>query len=359
MKNKIYYFLGIALVLFFSACEEENDNVLPPSPVKDVEISTGYGEVILSWTNPPEEDFYYVDITYIDSQGNFRSQKVSRFTNSAILKGFTNTENYEFTLTAYNTAGKASPPIVVSTAPLEPAFNLVFNTITMYPDFGGAIVEWENETGKSLQVRVRYKSEEGVKTTSVFDATESGRGYIVGLSAKERVFEVYVSDEEGNNSEIKSFTILPLEEVKIDKSKWSVVAYSSQEPAEGGNPNGLVKAVFDDDLSTYWHTQWAGASPGYPHFFVIDMGQEVTISRIVCYRRKGDSRGQTKFQFLTSLDGVNWEDEGVFDFDPTTDAAQSYRLINNPKARYFKYVALEGPNFFAFLAEITIYGAMD
>jgi hypothetical protein len=356
--KKIYYILGIAMIMHVMACQEENETLMS-DPVSDVVITPGYGEVVLSWLNPSSKDFYYVDIAFIDSKGFSRSEKVSHYASTDTIIGFADTNTYDFTLTAYNQSGDASAPVTVSVAPLEPAFLSVVNKTGMVPDFGGAIVTWENETGKQVTVSVSYKDKEGQKTTSIFTSFESGAGYISGLEAKEHTFEVYVSDESDNRSEFLPFVITPLAEDKIDKSAWAVIDFSSEEPAEGGNPNGLVIAAFDDELSTFWHTQWAGGSPGYPHYFVIDMEQEVTVSRFECARRQGDSRGQTECQFLVSLDGENWEDFGLFEFDSSNDAPQSYRLTSNPKARYFKYVATQGPNFFAFLSEVTIYGSTD
>lgn len=354
----IYNLFGLALLLLVVACEKEEGGV-PPGPVSNVQITPGYGEVIISWTNPSAEDFYYVDISFTDSKGQVRSEKVSYYASADTISGFADTNSYTFTLTAYNKSGDASAPVTTSVAPLEPVFLSVINSVELVPDFGGAIVTWANETEKPVTIKVTYKDDDGQKTTSFFDAKETGAGYISGLAATERIFEVLVSDAADNKSEVESFTITPLAEDVIDKSKWEVVDFDTEEPAEGGNPNGLVIAAFDNNLSTFWHSQWNGGSPGYPHFFVVDMGQEVTISRFECFRRQGDSRGQTECQFLTSTDGENWEDFGLFAINSSSDAGQSYRLTSNPKARYFKYIATQGPNFFAFLSEITIYGSVN
>ncbi|SHJ43026.1 F5/8 type C domain-containing protein [Tangfeifania diversioriginum] len=357
--NRLVYFTGIVLILFLAACEKDDSTGIPPDPVSDVEVNAGYGEVMLTWTNPSTEGFYYVDINFTDSKGTERSEKVSHYASGDTIPGFANTDTYDFTLTAYNYSGQPSDPVSVSVNPLQPPFSIVSSTIDMVPDFGGAIVSWENETGKPVSVNVTYKGNEGEKVSSTFSSDEDAQGYISGLNANERTFEVVVTDEADNSSEPQSFVITPLAEQMIDKSQWSVVDFSTEEPNEGGNPNGLVRAAFDGDYSTFWHTQWAGGSPGYPHYFVIDMGQEVTISRFETVRRQGDDRGQTQIQFLTSLDGETWEDFGLLEVDSSTDDPQSYRLTSNPKARYFKYVATEGPNFFAFLGEITVYGSLE
>jgi hypothetical protein len=138
---------------------------------------------------------------------------------------------------------------------------------------------------------------------------------------------------------------------KIDKTNWAIVDFSSQDEMEG-----LAVNVIDNDLGTFWHSQWSGAQPGYPHHFTIDMNAVVQIDKVECFRRQGNNNGQTKFKIYTSNDGVNFDDQGTFDFDSKSDAGQIYFLTSLPEARYLKYEAIEGPNFYAFLAEIYIYG---
>lgn len=141
---------------------------------------------------------------------------------------------------------------------------------------------------------------------------------------------------------------------KIDKSNWEIVDFSTEEPGEGA-PNGLASAAIDDNLGTFWHTQWSGGSPGYPHHFTVDMKDIVKIDQFEVFRRSGDNRGQTQFQLHTSIDGVNFTSQGTFEYDPNAES-QKYNLPGLPMARYIKYVATQGPNFFAFLAELDVYG---
>lgn len=141
---------------------------------------------------------------------------------------------------------------------------------------------------------------------------------------------------------------------KLSNEGWKIVDFSTEEPGEGA-PNGLASAAIDGNLGTFWHTQWAGGSPGYPHHFTFDMGKIAKLSKFEVFRRQGDSRGQTRFEIHTSLDGVNFTNQGSFEYDRTINSA-TYNLPGLPMARYIKYVATAGPNFFAFLAEIDLYG---
>jgi len=153
-------------------------------------------------------------------------------------------------------------------------------------------------------------------------------------------------------------TLLPDYNPPIDDKNWEIVDFSSEEPAEGA-PNGLASAVIDGDVNTFWHSAWAASSPDYPHYFVVDMKETVEISAVECFRRQGNGGGQTKFKIYTSVDGVNFDDQGTFDFDSQIDDGQMYPLESLPEARYLKYEATEGPNNFAFLGELNIYQKFD
>lgn len=146
--------------------------------------------------------------------------------------------------------------------------------------------------------------------------------------------------------------------VKIANTNWEIVDFSTEEPAEAnwGPPiQGQAAAAIDGDLGTFWHTQWDGAEPGYPHYFTVDLKDIVKINKVEVFRRSGDGRGQTRFEIHTSLDGVTFTNQGSFDYDPNS-ASQAYNINSLPMARYVKYVATAGSNFFAFLAELNIYG---
>lgn len=359
LMKKLLIQIGLfALVLFVAvACDKDDNDSIPPEMVENITVTPDYGALLFKWNNPADEDLYYVDIAFSDSKGNARSVKTSLYADSVLVDGFSDTQEYLFEVTAYDRNGNASSSQMVKGTPLEPAFLSVMSTVQVVPDFGGAKISWNNITGKKVVVRVNYQDNDGAKQSVAFDSESgAGEGFISGLNAEEKDFVVVVADVKDNSSDPKTFTMTPLFEEKLDKSNWTVIDLSTEEPGEGA-PNGLASAALDDNLGTFWHTSWATyGQPGYPHYFTVDMGSVVTISRFECFRRQGDNRGQTKIQFLVSEDGENWSDMGEYDFDSESDEGQGYRMSTNPKARYFKYVAVEGPNFFAFLAELNVYG---
>ena len=152
-----------------------------------------------------------------------------------------------------------------------------------------------------------------------------------------------------------------IQAAKLDHSGWSIVGCDSEEPKEAEWSDspiaGLAQAAIDGNLTTFWHSQWDKAQPGYPHWFIVDMGREYVISSFVCSSRQGNNGGQTEHKFEVSLDGNNWSDMGTFAFDSQKDAGQTYTMVLLPEARYFRYTATKGPNQYAFLSEIEVYGA--
>ena len=123
----------------------------------------------------------------------------------------------------------------------------------------------------------------------------------------ECIVKVSAEDEYDNASEAKELRATPIPAVKFDRSNWSfpgynenssdgTIGYSSQEAIGEGDKDGLkngrVASMIDGSLNTYWHASWKTPSTSYPHWFILDMGKEVTIASVELTRRQGDARGQ-------------------------------------------------------------------
>ncbi|WP_303917696.1 DUF4998 domain-containing protein [Draconibacterium sediminis] len=223
------------------------------------------------------------------------------------------------------------------------------------------IIAWSTPPSGNTGVELTYNNMEGQPVTKMV-LPEEDRTIIRGWESEGTMsYKSFYIPEENAIDTFESpseTTTLPLfiefEGVKISKSNWEIVDFSTEEPAEGA-PNGLASAAIDDNLGTFWHTQWSGGNPDYPHYFVVDMKDVVKINKIKTFRRQGDGRGQTEFKIYTSLDGVNYTNEGTFNYDASLDS-MAYNMTSLPMARYIKYEATKGSNFFAFLAELDVYG---
>lgn len=63
----------------------------------------------------------------------------------------------------------------------------------------------------------------------------------------------------------------------------------------------------DGDLSTIWHTEFVGASPGYPHELTVDLGSLLAVDGLLYIPRQDSPNGRVKdFEIRTSADGRSW-----------------------------------------------------
>ncbi len=74
---------------------------------------------------------------------------------------------------------------------------------------------------------------------------------------------------------VAELEVLGANKQKVSRFPWKVVYVDSQEMADANN---MAEKVFDLQESTFWHTQYTGAKPGYPHRLVIDLGVEQVVT---------------------------------------------------------------------------------
>jgi len=74
---------------------------------------------------------------------------------------------------------------------------------------------------------------------------------------------------------------------------WTIAYVDSEEREHG---DGTAENIFDGQTANFWHTQWGGAQPGYPHRLIIDLAQSRTISGFRYVPRQGaaDVTGRIK-----------------------------------------------------------------
>ncbi|GAA4785693.1 DUF1735 domain-containing protein [Olivibacter ginsenosidimutans] len=123
-----------------------------------------------------------------------------------------------------------------------------------------------------------------------------------------------------------------------DKSNWKVIDFSSEEANGEGPDNGKALFAIDGNPESFWHSQWQGASPGPPHYLVIDMGEEKELHGIITKARLGDNDGKPQDVAMeTSLDNITWEPAGELTL-PDNDQEQKNFLSGFKQARYFKFI---------------------
>lgn len=150
---------------------------------------------------------------------------------------------------------------------------------------------------------------------------------------------------------VQSYSVSELN-VKLNMTDWAVIDFSSEQASEG-------KAVcaIDDQLGTYWHTQYSPSQPGYPHYITVDMKQEQTVNAIAVARRQGNNNIASRFLLEVSTDNKNWVSAGKFSVDNLIDGLQIVRLESTVTGRYFRLTGESSAtgNTYMCLGEINLF----
>lgn len=401
VRSLLLFLFATCVASVFCSCNDEEGRITidnsAPAQVTNVQAVAGPGEVTLSWTNPDSPSFMYTKISYTDSKGEEKYVLVAKDKPStATVKGFASTDECKFSLYACSVKGNNAGAVEVSFAPGAPAYLEVVKTITLSPVLGGTLVNYKNEFNTTVLIALEYHqaNDDSKAGSTKFEvpANSEGTQLVMLMDSNneflqgECVVRVSAEDEYENASEPIEKTITPIPAVKIDRSLWSfpgynensndaTIGYSSQEAQGEGDKDGLkngrVVSMIDSSLNTYWHASWKVAT-NYPHWFILDMGKEVTVASVELTRRQGDARGQKGQHIYTCTeagatdpsnpDSWQWTDHGDFAFDPNTDVPQSCGLPTTPRARYIKvYFGTEhkGTGSQAMLADLNVYGAEE
>ena len=142
-----------------------------------------------------------------------------------------------------------------------------------------------------------------------------------------------------------------------NRSNWQVIDFSSQEANGEGPNNGRAVFVLDGDNTTYWHTQWQGASPGPPHYLTIDMGATKALHGLSFLPRQSDNAGKpNEVVVQVSTDGTMWTDAGGFSLQNNKEEQPQFLPNGFKQARFFKVIINSGYNAsYTHLAELNAF----
>lgn len=131
----------------------------------------------------------------------------------------------------------------------------------------------------------------------------------------------------------------------IAKALWTVSFVDSEELNGEGPNNGHATHCIDNDTATYWHTQWQGASPPYPHEIQINLGAVYPVNGFSFLTRANSTNGRVKgFTLYLSMDGVNWGSaQAASDLiypNPSSNSQQTAAIyFGAVSAQYIRFVA--------------------
>ena len=401
--RKVAVCIAVALPLtWLASCSDEEEgrievNSAAPAKVSNVASTSGPGEVYLTWNIPASSSFMYSKVTYTNSKGQEAYKIFSKELADengvmrATISGFVSTDPVEFNIYACSVRGNSESPVTYSAAPGAPAFLAVAQSLTAEPAWGAVKIGYENKTTATVYVNVDYalKSDPSKTGNFQFEAlpgTTSSRLMALCIpgdnfiNGEEAILTLKAQDIEGNAADPINATVRTKKVAPIDRSAWTfpgyqdaygaTTGYDSQEAGgEGPSPKGRVIAMIDGSNGTFWHTKWKNGADKYPHFFIVDMGEDKEVVAVGIRRRPGKDGVKTHIgQTIstcessaangTNADAWLWTNQGWSAFDVNSEDNQVIALQNPKSSRYIKAYFAEtdkGTSDFTIIGEFNAY----
>ena len=154
------------------------------------------------------------------------------------------------------------------------------------------------------------------------------------------------------NSYLFSKLEAKMKAAKAARAAWKVQVTSEQVGTEG------AYSMIDNDPSSFWHSQYIGATPGHPHEIVLDLSKPVKISAVKYLPRQDIANGRIKgYELSVSVDGAQWTTVSKGEFK--NDKKQKILKFTAKAYRYIKLVTkseVTGKDF-ASIAELSVVKA--
>lgn len=130
------------------------------------------------------------------------------------------------------------------------------------------------------------------------------------------------------------------------KSNWSIAGFSSEEPTGEGAPNGKAISMIDDNINTFWHSQWAAATAQPPHWIAVDLKKKLNFSKFTLVNRQNNTGVRPKKVYIDYSNDItsgvsnaaNWTTVSAagYTMDASSLAVQTISLGSTISARYVR-----------------------
>lgn len=223
---------------------------------------------------------------------------------------------------------------------------------------GGITIQWAQEEG-CIGTNVTYTNEDGdtkkilvaedESKTVLPDALPGTNFTVSSLFKPEENALDEITSLENTLSFISYYSVTKADwdatyhqnYTDVDRTGWTVEA-STEEPVgetSAAQPhNGQAVSLLDDDLTTFWHSQWKGdgANPPLPHLITFNMQQSQDIISIELARRAGNKDTKT-VTFGISDDNEQWTELGSMEFPDAADPNAMIIVFPKPvNGRYLR-----------------------
>ncbi|QKJ31045.1 DUF4959 domain-containing protein [Mucilaginibacter mali] len=273
---------------------------LAPKPVSNAQVKNLSGGAIISYALPDDANLLYVKAVYT-LNGVQQEAKASFYQKSITVQGFGDTLQRDVTLYAVSRSEQVSSPVVVKVSPLTPPVKKVAVSLNPQASFGGFNCAFANPDSANVAIfSLLYDEQQRTwkQLDGYYTSLPSGNFSIRGLNPVLQKFALVVRDHWGNKSDTLKFSLTPVYEVKLDKTKFAdmrkkypipqiaplplsgvamkeAVDYSSSYP---------IKNLYDDNTTSMFHTK---QNVDQPIWIPIDLGVKARLSRYILWQRVG------------------------------------------------------------------------
>lgn len=114
------------------SCSTDDNSLPTPTDVSNAIAEARVGGALVKWEIPSDTNFTYIEVTYEKNQKEV-TEKVSKYTDTILIKGLINAEEFSFSLRSVNeTPDAISKGNIITTAAVRPIRREP--EITYYPD---------------------------------------------------------------------------------------------------------------------------------------------------------------------------------------------------------------------------------
>jgi hypothetical protein len=294
--KRIFYILMMLAGLWITSCSEEmsigqtSTDSVPPSPLSGVTVEELPGGAKITYVLPKEKDISYVKGELV-SQGKQKVIRSSVYDNFLIVDGLGSTDPVEITLSLIDHSENASEPVKKTFTPGKPPIEIIYESMTMTPYWGGVLLEWDNPTAVEIGVTLFVLDSLGEYGNGQIYFTKSNQRIFRGYEAKELQFGVQIVDKWDNISPIKEQTLTPVYEKLLSRLLYRQRALPYDNTSTYNNKQVFANMFDGNKIGTGeigWHT--AENHPldeiGYtvPILFTIDLGVEAILNRFMLWQ---------------------------------------------------------------------------
>jgi len=359
MKSTRYLlWLVLFFAAIFSACEK--DKVEVPSPVNDLKTYAGKYRAKVEFKAPDQS---------VSGKVFYGNGKFSEFsvTDTGTVQSVIVEELPEgkqtLRVVTFNDEGQVSDPRAVYVNVFGDnyqnglASRQLLNQSTISPT--SVEIFFKEAKAGEVGVRILFTNLSGAKDSIMMTSSQTSI-LVNNIKLTEPYYYYSVFKPEQDAIDVFTTTRINAKEaamLSFEKTKWTLVSFSSQEPG-GDGKWALASYIIDDKVTTFWHSEVVASYAQMPHWLLVDMKSEKKFNGFHFIQSQDlNEQGLAKgFRFEVSSDNSTWKNvlEGQF----TTSRYKQIFTFGEPViARYFKITILSGFNdaFWSQIAEIDLF----